>query len=67
MTIVAFPSRVGKCLVSMKVDMNAREFVAEIFRTLWEYNPRIQSALNDGLSQYLQDRLQRNKIRRTTV
>jgi hypothetical protein len=33
----------------MKATSNAGELVAEIYRTLWEYNPRIQSALERSL------------------
>jgi hypothetical protein len=50
MTIVVLPSRVGKCLVKMKVDTERRGTLAEIYRTIWEYNPRIQSALERSLS-----------------
>ena len=50
MTIVAFPSRAGKCLVQMKVDTKRRGSRGEDLRTLWECNPRIQSAIERSLS-----------------
>ena len=64
MFFVAFPARVGNSLVPMKVDTERRGTRGEINRTLWEYNARIQSALERSLS-VLAGQIQRNKKRRT--
>jgi hypothetical protein len=60
MFFVAFPAHVGNSLVPMKVDTERRGTRGEIYRTLWEYNPRIHPALERSLS-VLAGQIQRNK------